>query len=385
MFIYLTVLILGFVYYFVDRRSSIIGLFLFFFFLSFFIGVGDMIGGYDRYIYGEIFDRISDTTMKKGNLKDFLVYINGSEYGYFFWEVLCSYVTQNRYVFILLGTLLMYVLYFRAFVMYMSNYPVATIVFLGFVYYFTMTYMRETMAIGIAWQGIKYIWERKPLQYFLIVILAASFHNSAVVMIPLYFIPIKKISPQRIILILFLCLIVGISPLPEWIIARFGESTGMEARTAKYVEDEMSGFRLDYIIESIILIGFLLKNYKLIKSKPMEITFSNIYVVFCGVLLMFLRFGQGGRFGWYYMIGIIYIFSRLSTLRKSTKWNKVFVFVLSTLLFVRITSLWAFNLTPYKTFFSNGYPSGETYIYWNWEYDYNYTKDKLYRDPWILW
>lgn len=385
MLIYLTILILGFIYYFVDKRSSTTGLILFFTYIAIFIGVGDMIGGYDRYIYGEIFDRIADTTMRGGSLKEFMVYINGSEYGYFAWEILCSYVTQNRYVFILLCTLLMYVLYFRAFVMYMCNYPIATIVFLGFVYYFTITYMRETIAVGIAWQGIKYIWERKPLQYFIIIILAASFHNSAVVMIPLYFIPIRLISPKIIIIILCICFIVGLSPVPEWIIARFGETTGMEARTAKYVEDEMNGFRIDYIIESIILMWFLLKNYHLIKPNSKDIVFINIYIAFSGVLLLFLKFGQGGRFGWYYMLGIIYVFSKLCFLRKYRKRNKIFVFVLCTILFVRITSLWAFNLTPYKTFFSNGYPSGETYIYWNWEYDYNYSKDKLYRDPWILW
>ena len=38
-----------------------------------------------------------------------------------------------------------------------------------------------------------------------------------------------------------------------------------------------------------------------------------------------------------------------------------------------------FNLTPYKTFLSDGFPSGDRWIYDKYEYDANYTTDKLYR------
>ena len=34
------------------------------------------------------------------------------------------------------------------------------IVFASPIYYFTMTYLRQVIAVGIAWQGVKYIWER---------------------------------------------------------------------------------------------------------------------------------------------------------------------------------------------------------------------------------
>ena len=35
--------------------------------LGIFVGLGDMLGGYDRYIYGELFDRMADVTHAGGN------------------------------------------------------------------------------------------------------------------------------------------------------------------------------------------------------------------------------------------------------------------------------------------------------------------------------
>lgn len=116
-----------------------------------------------------------------------------------------------------------------------------------------------------------------------------------------------------------------------------------------------------------------------------SLVFLNLFYAFCGLLLFFIKMGQGGRFGWYFMIGIIYILSFLSLQHRIIKDMKLFVIFLSFVLFYRITDAWAFNLTPYKTFFTNGYPSGDNYIYEKYEYDGKYKNDKLYRDPWVLW
>ena len=40
--------------------------------------------------------------------------------------------------------------------------------------------------------AIDYVVQRKPLQFFAIVALAVTIHNSAIVFAPLYFVPIKK-------------------------------------------------------------------------------------------------------------------------------------------------------------------------------------------------
>ena len=70
--------------------------FLFFYIslLALFVGMSDMFGGYDRYIYGEIFDSIADITTIDGDYIargsfDFFV----GEYGFTLLNIIISFIT----------------------------------------------------------------------------------------------------------------------------------------------------------------------------------------------------------------------------------------------------------------------------------------------------
>ena len=383
MFVYFLILIVAFVYYVFTHKTNnsnspfLLG--LFFLYCALFIGFGDMIGGYDRYIYGEIFDSIADVTDSGKDYYRLLFLVNGREYGYFLWEVIVSLITANRYIFILISSLLMYFLYYRAFRKYLNDYPLAAIVFLGLFFYFSITYIRQALAVGIAWQGIKFIYERKAIKFFLIVALAYSFHNSALIFASAYFIPIKKFSKKNVLTFLTLCILIGLSPIPTMLIGSVGEAQGTAARTSKY-QDEMSGFRIEYILEVLFFIWLFFKNYDFFNSKQKKhLVFLNLSIIFCGILLIFIRFGQGGRFGWYFFFGLIYTLTVLASQSRLFAFNKPVVLLLSVLLYVRITYSWAFNLTPYKTFLTDGVPSGESWIYEMFEYDERYSDDKFIR------
>ena len=78
------------IYYFIQNRHKKSSSSFFFFFMlvaALFIGLGDMIGGYDRYIYGEVFDSIADEMRSGRNLSRLLYLVNGKEFGYFVWQV----------------------------------------------------------------------------------------------------------------------------------------------------------------------------------------------------------------------------------------------------------------------------------------------------------
>ena len=378
MFVYFLILIVAFVYYVLahetNKSNSPLLLGVFFLYCALFIGLGDMIG-----VYGEMFESIADATDSGRDYSRLLFLVNGREYGYFLWEILVSQLTANRYIFILFSSLLMYFLYYKAFRKYISDYPLASIIFLGLFFYFSITYMRQALAVGIAWQGIKYLYERKAIKFFLIVALAYSFHNSALVFAVAYFIPIKKYSKKTILYFLMLCLLVGMSSIPTILIASAGDTQGMAERTGKY-QDDMSGFRIEYIIEAIFFIWFFFKNYAFFDNKHKKhLIFLNLSIIFCGILLVFIRFGQGGRFGWYFFFGLIYTLTTLASQSRLFTFNKPVVMLLSILLYVRITLSWAFNLTPYKTFLTPGVPSGDSWIHDMFEYDERYTNDKFVR------
>ena len=124
MYIYILIFIIALLYYFSSKNNQHSQLFLAFFFIyvSLFVGLGDMIGGYDRYIYGESFDFIADEMHSTSpNLSKAYYLVGGTEYLFFYWEVLLSFVTGNRYIFIFITSLLIYYLFYRAFVKYLEG------------------------------------------------------------------------------------------------------------------------------------------------------------------------------------------------------------------------------------------------------------------------
>jgi len=380
MWIYSLMLITTYLWLFSGKKyfSNPLLLAFYFSYISIFIGLGDMIGGYDRYIYGAMFDNIADTVRSDTNVLTMLYYVRGNEYVYFLWEAIVAHITANRYVFILFTTCLTYLLYYRSFKNYISNYPIACFVFLGFFVFFTMTYLRQTLACGIVWQSFKYIIQKKPIPFFILVLIAYGIHNSALVFAPLYFVPQKKYSKKEIIQFLIICFILGLTPFASWAVSTAGDVTSSTARTNSYA-DEMGGYQIWYVIEAIVFVVFIFKNYHKISYTETNILFVNMTFIFCGILLAFVRFGQGGRFGWYYFFGLVYTFSYIYSVKKPLIWVRPFILLLFSILFFRVLSSWAFNLTPYKTFFEPGYPCGEFYIYQDNEYDEYYTMDKLYR------
>lgn len=376
--LYYLVFLIAILYLAVVRKHLVNSKFflaLFLLYVAVFVGLGDMIGGYDRYIYGEVFDTIADETWGKKNYASLLYLVDGKEYGYFLWQILCSYITANRYIYILLSTLLIYFLCYRAIEQYAYNYPLACIIFLGLFYYFTMTYLRQVLACGIAWQGVKYIWERKPIKFFSCVLLAYFFHSSALIFLPIYFLPIKKYSKIEVTFVLLLCLIISLSPLPYALLANISEEIG---KKHSYANQEQ-GFRIEYVLEALFFLFLIFTNYNKIPNDRKSITFLNISFVFCAILLLFMRFGQGGRFAWYYIIGIICTLTSISTIKNAQKWTSPFIILTSLLLFIRISWAWSFNLSPYKTFLVDGFPSGDIYIYEYYEYNWDYTYDKFCR------
>lgn len=378
MLLYLSIFLIPLIYYFaskinpqLSKNKAICG--FIFLFLGLFIGLGDMQGGYDRYIYCSYFDSLADDIRYNDSW-----YAYGKEYGYSLFNWLIAHFTMNRYIYILIATLTMYYLYYKAFVTYLEDYPLAMIVFMGLLYYFTMTYLRQTLAVGFAWQACRYGYERKPLLFSLWTLLAFSFHNSAIIFAIMYFVPLRKFSNKTVIGMMIILFLIGLTPIASWAMNVFGDVANSQGRTNSYAEDSY-GYNFGYLFVSIFFAYIMSKNFKLIGNNRKDIFFYNMGLMYCAVLLALIRFGQTGRLGWYFMFGLIYTLSLIAR-RSSYRSNmRTFVIALSFLMFFRITYYWNFNLSPYKTFLTNGYPCGEFYIYEENEYNDNYTNDKFFR------
>lgn len=62
-------------------------------------------------------------------------------------------------------------------------------------FYTMMNFIRQSLAVAIVFLGYRFLRDKKPVPYFLLVLLASCFHRTALIMIPFYFlcrIPLSK-------------------------------------------------------------------------------------------------------------------------------------------------------------------------------------------------
>lgn len=343
--------------------------------IGLFVGLADMLGGYDRYIYCEAFETMHENIIKGAFFSDDFLLFFGKEPVYGLINDFIALFTPNRYIYILVYTLALYVVYAINFYRYTKNPFFALLIFEGLMFFFTFTYLRQVLAAGVIWLSIPYVTQRRFKKYLLFVILATLIHNSAAYMILLYFIPRRKFDKSHIILFMLTLLLIGISGITKFIFSVSGDVIN-DAKITGYANTAEFEFRIEYVIESMLFLFILLTNYKEIGEDEYSLTMVNVYLMFCGVLLFFCKSSDGGRIAWYCLLGIIVILERLCR-PKSAVPLKGFITIMCFVLFYRILSAWGVLLYPYKTFLTPGIRQGD-FIEDLYEYDHAYDNDKLY-------
>jgi hypothetical protein len=353
--------------------------------LGIFVGLGDMLGGYDRYIYGALFDRMADVTHAGGNpWASYSFAFYGGEFGYGTFCALLTYLTGNRYIFIFIATMVIYTLLIISLRQYVDNAPFAVVIFMGLWFFFTFTYLRQVIGCTVCWLSVRYIINRDLGRFLLVWFIGFSFHNSAIVFLPMYWVPVRKFSRKLVLQVMIVALLIGLSPIPQGLFASYGEIDANRSNVAGYVED--AGFRIAYFIEAIFFLYVILTNYGKISNKAKEIVMLNIALVFCAILLVFVKSENGGRLGWMFMIGMMCTLSNVCVKNKNVLNQGLIMVVVCLLLYLRVYNGWQtmLGLYPYKTFLTDGYRDGDP-IHAKYEYDNYYDRDKFYRPAfWLL-
>ncbi|QUB51386.1 EpsG family protein [Prevotella nigrescens] len=365
-------------FYYKDNKQASYKPFLFFLiFLALFVGLSDMLGGYDRYIYGELFDNLADQ-LKAGTpiISSDINQAYSTEFGYIGFNWAIAHITSNRYIFIFLYTICMYAIILHSFRKYAKNYPLASILFMALVFYFSFTYLRQMFAAAIIGLSIRYIIERKFLKYCAIILAAFSFHNSAIIFFPMYFIANRKYSKAHILLLMSVCFVIGVSGITSGLYNLFDDISSRGVHADYAVQGDA---RIAYILEAGFFLFFLIKSYQYLPDTKQSIVLYNIALAFCAILLLFIRSENGGRLSWYFIYGLIFSLTQLSTTNYGKKIKMgLQLSIVGFVLFLRILTSWGVLLCPYKTFFTNGHREND-YIFERYEYDYNYDKDKFYK------
>lgn len=347
--------------------------------LGLFIGLSDMLGGYDRYIYGELFDIMADVSHSGGNpWTSYSFQFYGGEFGYGSLCALISFITGNRYIFIFIVTMIIYILLIISLREYVDNAPFAVVMFMGLWVFFTFTYLRQVIGCTIVWLSVKYIINRDWKRFLLVWFVGFSFHNSAIVFLPMYFLPIKKFSRERVLWFMIVAMMIGLTPIPQVLFSAYGEVDVSRAGVGGYEVD--AGFRWAYLIEAVFFLYIIMMNYHNISKNAKDVVMLNIALVFCAILLLFIKSENGGRLGWMFIIGILCTLSNICVKRKKVLDHGLVMIVVCLFLYLRIFNAWQLGLQlyPYKTFLTDGVRRGDP-IHARFEYDEKYDEDKFYR------
>lgn len=152
--------------------------------------------------------------------------------------------------------------------------------------------VRQALAAAIIFSGFKYVKERQLLKYFLIILLACSFHSSAIVMLPLYLIlscpsQLNKVFWLAIITITILIAYSGLFSIAESIT---GKAINLNNT---YVSGGVNLFRVAVAVAPCALIPFLRKesseqltpyiNLVILNAMLMCVTAHSIYLARVGI------------------------------------------------------------------------------------------------------
>ena len=376
--IFLITAVLAFSY---NREGKHVSPFFFFsvaMMLGLFVACSDMLGGYDRYIYSDAFTAYAERIRAgEGIFNDsFQLHFNHEPVFGFVMAAIGRF-TINRYIFIFITTMLMYTLFAFSIYKNVKNPFFGLMLFEALLFFFTFAYMRQALAASVCWLSLPYAIQQKRFPFFILVIVAALIHNSAIYFAILWFLPLRKYSPQQIRNFMIIVFLIGITGLPSRLFLFYGDVVEAASSKALMYADSATGkIRFEYIAEAVLFLYVLLKNYSAIENDKSSLLLQNIYIMFCAILLLFCRSTDGGRIAWYSIIGVIALLSNMSQ-KKQTKDVASLSLLVSIFLYFRILIIWGILLYPYKSFFSNGHRANDP-VYEQYEYDTLYDRDKFY-------
>lgn len=250
-----------------------------------------------------------------------------------------------------------------------------------------MCVSRQMMAVSLFMWGIKFIIKRKLLAYCITVGVCYCMHNSAIVLLPLYFIKTTpKLVEKRVILILLIiiCFLIGQSNIVRSISSTIIELTSFIGydRYVAVLEDVVFSedgsheqlvfgpMMLTYLLIPLFIVWFgpKLREYFGSKVKAFDFLFlcsviyGSLYLLICNVSHILIRPIQYLEFTQMYMgaMTLMYLVKHYRTEIKQQISCLAFIVVISLNLFWSLAKTPAFDYSikeqkSYKTFFFHDY------------------------------
>lgn len=163
--------------------------------LAFVSGLRDVTVGIDTKNYLGYFNSIINNGPNLENVNLSTLFIpSGFELGFTIYTYLVSLFTKSFAVYLFITSVLIYTPVYLFIKKYSSDYYLSFVIYYCLFFFGSMTLLRQSIAMSILLLGTKYIVNRNRIKFVLIVLLAASFHVSALIGLLLYAVYNKSLS-----------------------------------------------------------------------------------------------------------------------------------------------------------------------------------------------
>ncbi|MBE5833710.1 MAG: EpsG family protein [Butyrivibrio sp.] len=131
------------------------------------------------------------------SIRDYPISTFGSEFGYYVLNKAIIWFASSYHIVLIVVSSIMWFLFF-SYICKNSVSPCLSMVvfFLTFFYFRQYNGVRQLLAEAIILQGFHYIYERKFIKYCFVIALAFTFHNTAIFLLPVYFLYKIKLTPK---------------------------------------------------------------------------------------------------------------------------------------------------------------------------------------------
>lgn len=222
------------------------------------------------------------------------------EPGFTLFMIVCKSIFRDYHFFVFVSTLINTVLLIRFFNKYSNNVLLCLMLFIIFDGLTIMVnLMRNSIAILICLNALEYLQNKRPIQYFTLCIIAATFHVSSLIFIPLYFLLNIRIPRWTFISLIILLNIIYLLHIP--IIVHLLSFTGLDtdntdkviAYTQKLVyTSKLSIGYIERLFTSFLIICYYDKLHEIRKESSIFINAFLIYIMFLFVFSDFPIIGH---------------------------------------------------------------------------------------------
>ncbi len=179
---------------------------------------------------------------------------------------------------------------------------IALLVFLlnPYIFIINLSAVRQGIAIALFIFAIHYAIKRNPVPYIILILAAAMFHTSAIVLLPVYFlVKPKKVSKGFLIgfiIVLFVLLLSSASF--EWVLNMFQDFL-VNTRYNRYLENTQ-GNSLTATLIAVVYLIYALLNIRKLDGKAAA--YAKLYLVSTGISVLASRTNLFTRLDMYFII-----------------------------------------------------------------------------------